>query len=83
MNSAAAAPLPGDMEDIFFLELDEECADPPEEPVFRWRLQQLERAGYDPCSAIELAGRHDVDLHFAVALRTKGCPAATAVRILN
>ena len=53
------------------------------EPVFRWRLERLEQAGYDPCSALELAGRHDVDLHVALDLRTRGCPADTAVRILN
>jgi hypothetical protein len=54
-----------------------------DDPVFRWRLERLEQAGYDPCSALELAGRSDVDLHFALKLRTQGCPADTAVRILN
>ena len=53
------------------------------EPVFRWRLERLEQAGYDPCSALELARRHDIDLHIALDLRKRGCPADTAVRILN
>ena len=71
------------MEDIF-QELEEETATAPwEEPVFRWRLEQLEQAGYDPCSALELAGRHDVDLHLALALRAQGCPPETAARILH
>jgi hypothetical protein len=53
-----------------------------EEPVFQWRRDQLEQAGYDPCSAVELAGRADIDLHVAVSLRARGCPSETAVRIL-
>jgi hypothetical protein len=53
-----------------------------DEPVFRWRLEQLERAGYDECSALELASRSDVDLHRAVELCAGGCPSETAYRIL-
>jgi hypothetical protein len=53
-----------------------------DDPVFLWRIEQLERAGYDAFSAVLLA-RSDVDLHLALALRAKGCPASTAVRILN
>jgi hypothetical protein len=70
------------VEDIF-QEVEEETSTPWEEPVFRWRLEQLEEAGYDPCSALELAGRYDIDLHFALALRAQGCPPETAARILH
>jgi hypothetical protein len=59
-----------------------EDADDADEPVFHWRLEQLEAAGYDTCSAIELASRDDVDLHLALDLRARGCPAETAARIL-
>jgi hypothetical protein len=69
------------MEEIF--EMHDEAVELEDEPVFRWRLERLEQAGYDPCSALELAGRHDVDLHLALELRERGCPAETAVRILN
>ena len=52
------------------------------ERIERWRAEELERAGYDGADAVELAGRPDVDLHFAVELLERGCPAATALRIL-
>ena len=52
------------------------------ERIQRWRAEELERAGYDPAEAAELAGRPDVDLHRAVELLERGCPAATALRIL-
>jgi hypothetical protein len=63
--------------------IDIEIEDAADEPVFRWRLEQLERAGYDECTAIELASRNDVDLHAAVELCSKGCPSETAYRILT
>jgi hypothetical protein len=47
-----------------------------------WRSQELERAGYDPRAAAELARRHDVDLHHAVELLKSGCPAELALKIL-
>ena len=50
--------------------------------IERWRAEELERAGYDPVDAGELAARHDVDLHLAVGLLERGCPADTALRIL-
>ena len=72
------------MGDVFQeIELEPEIEATEEGAVFRWRLEQLELAGYDQCSAIELAGRHDVDLHVARELRSHGCPAETAVRILS
>jgi hypothetical protein len=52
------------------------------ERIQRWRARELERAGYDEPHAAELAGRTDVDLHLAVELLERGCPPATAVRIL-
>jgi len=52
------------------------------ERILSWRLEELERAGYDARSAWELAERADVDLHRAVGLVRCGCPAATALRIL-
>lgn len=52
------------------------------ERIQRWRAKELERAGYDPGEAAELAGRADVDLHFAVDLLERGCPPETALRIL-
>jgi hypothetical protein len=64
-------------------DIQDEVDEFEDEPVFRWRLERLEQAGYDPCSALELAGRDDVDLHFALELRARGCPADTAARILN
>jgi cephalosporin-C deacetylase-like acetyl esterase len=52
------------------------------ERIERWRAHELERAGYDADDAAELAARHDVDLHLAVDLLERGCPPATALRIL-
>jgi hypothetical protein len=47
-----------------------------------WRLEQLMEAGYDAEDALVLAVRPEIDLHRAIALLRKGCPAETAVRIL-
>src|SRR5580765_4994379 len=51
--------------------------------VVRWRAQELERAGYDPEAAAQLAERNDVDLHRAIervepgsAHRHRQCRAA-------
>jgi hypothetical protein len=52
------------------------------ERVESWRMEELERAGYAPDAAATLATRHDVDLHSAVKLIVRGCPAETALRIL-
>lgn len=52
------------------------------DPVRRWRLEELTRAGYPPSDALVLSGRADVDLHVAVKLLRDGCPVATALRIL-
>jgi hypothetical protein len=53
-----------------------------EERVLFWRAEELVRAGYDDETAIELAMETDVDLHRAIALRRRGCPPRTALRIL-
>jgi hypothetical protein len=47
-----------------------------------WRFEALERAGYLPTEAAELAARHDIDLHAAVDLMKRGCPSQLALRIL-
>ncbi len=52
------------------------------ERVFAWRLEELERAGYDEANAVELAERTDVDLHAAIQLTRRGCSADLALRIL-
>jgi hypothetical protein len=52
------------------------------ERVIRWRVNELERAGYDADSARALAERLDVDLHRAADLLRSGCPAETALKIL-
>jgi hypothetical protein len=52
------------------------------EQVERWRLESLERAGYDAESAAVLAASHEVDLHLAVSLLERGCPVSMALQIL-
>jgi hypothetical protein len=50
--------------------------------VEAWRQEELERAGYGVAAALELAQRHDIDLHFAVALLRRGCAQEVALQIL-
>jgi hypothetical protein len=50
--------------------------------VFRWRFSTLAAAGYELGDALRLALDGDVDLHAAASLLARGCPSATAVRIL-
>lgn len=52
------------------------------ERVVLWRTEELERAGYAPRAARELAERTYVDLHLATELLGRGCPPDTALRIL-
>jgi hypothetical protein len=52
------------------------------ERIERWRHEELERAGYDPESAVVLAASHDVDLHDAVELLKRGCSVDLALQIL-
>ena len=50
--------------------------------IEQWRHEGLERAGYDPESALVLAASHDVDLHKAVGLLERGCSVELALQIL-
>ena len=50
--------------------------------VERWRADELERAGYEPRAAAEIAARHDIDLHRAVEMLHRGCPPELALQIL-
>ena len=50
--------------------------------VLRWRLSTLAAAGYDLDDAIVLATNVEIDLHRAIELVRRGCPSATALRIL-
>ena len=52
------------------------------ERVHAWRAEELERAGYPPAAASELAARSDVDLHLAIDLVRQGCPHDIALSIL-
>ena len=60
-----------------------EYAETEVERVERWRAEELERAGYGPEAAFELALRFDVDLHTAVELLERGCPSDLALQILR
>jgi hypothetical protein len=50
--------------------------------VEQWRLDSLERAGYDAESAAVLAASPEVDLHRAVSLLENGCAVSLALQIL-
>jgi hypothetical protein len=50
--------------------------------VEAWRAEQLEHAGYGPQEAAKVARRPDVDLHVAVDMVRRGCPADLALKIL-
>ena len=52
------------------------------EGVLRWRFEALVRAGYEAGEAMILASHVEVDLHTATDIVAKGCPPATALRIL-
>ncbi len=52
------------------------------EAVVQWRLETLERAGYDHEQADRIA-RSEADLHQAVELLGRGCSAALATAILT
>ena len=60
----------------------EDIVETEAERVERWRATELMRAGYDPVGAVELAARLDVDLHTAIDLLGRGCPAELALQIL-
>jgi hypothetical protein len=52
------------------------------EKVVSWRAERLERAGYEPGVALELAARVEIDLHHAIKLIERGCSPEMAARIL-
>lgn len=52
------------------------------ERVRQWRLEELQRAGYERRMARNLAERSYVDLHLATGLLRQGCPVDTALKIL-
>jgi len=60
---------------------DPEAVRSEDDRVLSWRHATLLAAGYERY-AFELALSSEVDLHLAVRLRERGCPPATATRIL-
>src|SRR5439155_7704973 len=70
----AASMSAAELETLFYVsEIDR---------IEQWRHDALERAGYDPESALVLAASHDVDLHAAVGLLESGCTVDLALQIL-
>ena len=63
-------------------EITAEIYNEKEAVVVEWRVETLRRAGFDADAALDLAFDKDVDLHSAVRLVARGCPPATALRIL-
>jgi hypothetical protein len=53
-----------------------------EQRIESWRMEALERAGYDRRAAAILACRKDVDLHQAMSLLQNGCSPELALQIL-
>jgi hypothetical protein len=52
------------------------------ERVERWRTEELLRVGFDVEVATLMAMEPGVDLHAAIDLVERGCPAELAARIL-
>jgi hypothetical protein len=59
-----------------------ETVDEREVEFFCWRLHELLRADYAFGDALTLTTHLGVDLHLAIDLPRRGCPHATALRIL-
>ena len=57
-------------------------ASAPGESVAGWRQRRLERAGFDPTLAAELASTK-IDLHELLSLLDRGCPPDLAARIVE
>ena len=53
-----------------------------QELVEHWRSSELERAGYPPDVAAELAARSDIDLHGRPSCSSAGCTPELAASIL-
>ena len=60
----------------------QEIIETESERVERWRAEELMRAGFEPSAAVALAASLEVDLHSAIGLLERGCPADLAVQIL-
>lgn len=54
----------------------------PEDPIADWRRRLLQRAGFPPDLAGELARDTRYDLHALIELTERGCPPALAGRIV-
>lgn len=52
------------------------------ERIERWRAEALERSGYTPRAAAEIAARLEIDLHVATSLLERGCSEELALQIL-
>jgi hypothetical protein len=52
------------------------------ERIERWRAEALERAGYTPRAAADIAARLEIDLHVATSLLERGCSEELALQIL-
>jgi hypothetical protein len=52
------------------------------EELTSWRIECLEHAGYGAEAALVIALDRDVDLHRAVSLLERDCPADLALQIL-
>jgi hypothetical protein len=52
------------------------------EEITSWRIERLQEAGYGAEAAIVIALDRDIDLHGAVSLLERGCPADLALQIL-
>lgn len=63
-------------------EVEVDAREEEAERVRLWRLEELQRAGYERRMARNLAERSYIDLHLATALLRQGCPVDTALRIL-
>jgi hypothetical protein len=61
--------------------LEIEVEDVGAERVMRWRLEELEHAGYGHAAA--RAADREIDLHFAIDLLRHGCPPTLAVRVFH
>ena len=57
--------------------------DPRAFEIYCWRVEQLERAGYTGAFAHMLAENHEIDLHLACGLLSRGCSEQTAYAILS
>jgi hypothetical protein len=73
---------PGGVVEIEMSTADVIYAETEEQRIESWRMEALERAGYDRRSAAVLACRKDVDLHQAIGLLKNGCTPELALRIL-